>query len=1519
MTRLRGTLLLVQSERRGTVALSWAGTTLTVQDGSDFPADGGQFSIDGDPTIRAYAAMVRGDSSDVLTTVEPAGAAAFTSDRRVWLEPAAWDVWAEVEIPGSDGALQALVPHALRAQLADGTHPGVEVAVERVGEVWQVANVLGQRAEIESGAVAGLDDALTEAREQLEADRLALEEAKTQLEGDLAALDELLALTTTTLAGDLTALEGELGQLDSDLVGLNNTLEGRTGPTGTITLEAAAASAAAATAQGKAVEAWDKALVAANAGAGLIKNGGFEQLTAAGALVDWVTRGAVWEIATADKRTGSRAMKLLPTTASNAWTTNETYTPISTGRSIYIEAWVKRTGAEEVLNGVGFVLNIATSGTVATASVRVAHASAISATEFTKISTTYTVTTPNATGVRIGPWVAGPSTNTYLYDDMLATDVTEALTAQTAAGSAQAKADNAWDRALSAYNAGTNPVRNAGFEQLNTAGVVADWGVQNGATFTTDPANVRSGTRALQLPGQGLSNRFPTTSGRTFRIEGWVKRLGPIDPANSFRWELYVWGATGSGSAWQYANPQWITSDTISDTTWTRVVQDITITRATVQEAQVRANSVQGQYVVDDITVTDITEALEAKAIADGAVSAAAVADGKAAAAQTAAATADGKAVTAQNAASTAQTKANDAWAKVLATAEAGNSLILNGGFENLTGTDTATGWDRNSTGFRVTVGQRSGTAAFQALPLATARTYWANDAAYMPSSTGRKYYVEGWINRAAGTTTANVGFIATVRTAAGGFASSYVTAVSDTLGTGQYVKVSGTFTLNTANIEAVRFGLRIDGSANTYLYDDVLVVDVTEAVAAQATANQAVADAAAAKSVADIAAAAALAAQNTANTANSLAATADGRITIALVNPTDANATSKPLGALWEVRAADGKTMLRRWLKVSETAPSWVQTKAGQDFIGDKAIGSAQIIDLAVGSAQVADAAIVNAKIGNAAVSTAKIEDLAVTNAKIKELSADKINADIILANRIAGAMATFQSVFANKVVANMIVSDVAFASQITGLMAGFQTVFANAITAGMLNVDNAMVQRLAVKFATVQELFAGVFTANAITGGTFVGVDYLSKPAAAEFPQVTISNGLIRVARGEGEAGVSLGGATSDQMQILKPDGTVLAGFDENGSGLSQDHEVMGNLTVRGDNVLGMITPRALGVVCRQRLGSTSALNGLRFGFNSELGLLELGVTMLAGRLYRVAFDGMVNSSGLAEIALRWRRTYSATGTPAAPTISSLQQAQSNYYVKAGLNKIRFETLIRPVADEYQRVLLTGTCLTSSGQWAHVSSGDTFPAELYIEDLGTYGGQGDGRVNTGNGTPYQGTAVPPSSTAPAQSYESVWEADWIKSFRGGASVTDALQQGRFDGFSRYSVIHFPPQVQAALQGTSIQSLEVYLENLSWYRGIGGFARIGRHNLGATAPASPITTGGAAFDSSRWPRGAARWVPLPSDWFSRFAIGTGSGGATGITLGEGLATSGGTTEDHYGKFRYATSAVKLRARYTRS
>ena len=168
-------------------------------------------------------------------------------------------------------------------------------------------------------------------------------------------------------------------------------------------------------------------------------------------------------------------------------------------------------------------------------------------------------------------------------------------------------------------------------------------------------------------------------------------------------------------------------------------------------------------------------------------------------------------------------------------------------------------------------------------------------------------------------------------------------------------------------------------------------------AAQAKTAADQAIEDLLTVDAKADQAVADALGAMNTANTANQVAQTADGRMTVALANPTVLDASGKSIGSVWDVRS--GATILRRFVLTADD--TWTQVKIGNDFVGENAIGRAQISEASIGTLELADLSVVDAKVGN--------------------LTTDKLLAGTSLVResvveRIIGDAATFGALTANR-----------------------------------------------------------------------------------------------------------------------------------------------------------------------------------------------------------------------------------------------------------------------------------------------------------------------------------------------------------------------------------------------------------------------------------------------------------------------------------------------------------------------
>lgn len=165
--------------------------------------------------------------------------------------------------------------------------------------------------------------------------------------------------------------------------------------------------------------------------------------------------------------------------------------------------------------------------------------------------------------------------------------------------------------------------------------------------------------------------------------------------------------------------------------------------------------------------------------------------------------------------------------------------------------------------------------------------------------------------------------------------------------------------------------------------------------LAAKQKADGAAAAAQGAAEKADKASADALGARNAADQATARMSSLDGKVTIAARTPLPADGQGKAAGSLWWVQGADGK--LGQAFVWNGTV--WRLSRAGTNFIGDKAIGSAQIGDAAIGSAQIADASITDAKIGGLSVSKLMVTG----GAKMPQAVIDVITSDSAFLGAVA------------------------------------------------------------------------------------------------------------------------------------------------------------------------------------------------------------------------------------------------------------------------------------------------------------------------------------------------------------------------------------------------------------------------------------------------------------------------------------------------------------------------------------
>ena len=252
-----------------------------------------------------------------------------------------------------------------------------------------------------------------------------------------------------------------------------------------------------------------------------------------------------------------------------------------------------------------------------------------------------------------------------------------------------------------------------------------------------------------------------------------------------------------------------------------------------------------------------------------------------------------------------------------------------------------------------------------------------------------------------------------------------------------------------------------------------------------------------AARAEVDQAKTAAAGATQLAQDAHDVAMTSDGRLTVAVVDPSVADAAGRPEGALWQVRV-DG-VIARQYILTNN---QWEQTPVGAAMIGSKAISQAHIADAAIGTAHIADAAITDAKIAN--------------------LSASKITSGYLAAARIqAGSITSDKLTIANGFIANAMISNAAItdakignlsASKITTGTLSAARIAAGSITSDKLTIANgyittAMIKDAAVTSAKIASLDAGKITTGYLSAGRIAARSITADKLATNAIQVGLA----------------------------------------------------------------------------------------------------------------------------------------------------------------------------------------------------------------------------------------------------------------------------------------------------------------------------------------------------------------------------------------------------------------------------
>lgn len=434
----------------------------------------------------------------------------------------------------------------------------------------------------------------------------------------------------------------------------------------------------------------------------------------------------------------------------------------------------------------------------------------------------------------------------------------------------------------------------------------------------------------------------------------------------------------------------------------------------------------------------------------------------------------------------------------------------------------------------------------------------------------------------------------------------------------------------------------------------------------------------------------------------------------------------------------------------------------------------------------------------------------------------------------------------------------------------------------------------------------------------GAIEGKDIYS-PSAESYPQVHVGGGLLEVIRATPDDGpvttIRLGGE-QDSVQIINPaTGVPLGSMNPDGSVSATGVTSSGDISMNGrslSDVADMADAAPRGLVAAYNIPK----NTLQAG-NSLLGIAEVNWIAQAGRMYKIVWDGYINAPAGNRVQLSFRQkigSLSAGASAPGANDDSLVLASGVYgSTHAALRRTHLEAVYQGLpGSAYQvRLLLAMVNLDANAPIYAAPSGSV----IYVEDMGR-GSFANGQLSTGGGTPYAASSGDTTTVAPAKqvrAYTTTWNATWMASCRtDGASTGGTLQQGYYAPNYRRSAIGFntdpasSSSIYKALQGASVQKVELYLKNVSSYSSTGGNAVVDASTLTSAPGSIGAITGRGLARAFKFSVGEGKWVTLNSDMW------------TGLKDGStrSLVLLGSTVTD-YAKFSQ-TDPPKIRITYTK-
>lgn len=549
----------------------------------------------------------------------------------------------------------------------------------------------------------------------------------------------------------------------------------------------------------------------------------------------------------------------------------------------------------------------------------------------------------------------------------------------------------------------------------------------------------------------------------------------------------------------------------------------------------------------------------------------------------------------------------------------------------------------------------------------------------------------------------------------------------------------------------------------------------------------------------------------------------------------------------------------------------------------------------------QVTSQMISNLDVGKLTVGTGVISQLVAQH--IAAQSGEFIELDV---SQLRSAAATIDQAVIDRLFADVVKAGMVTAEEFIGTNA----ILTGAITTPKLTVTEDMtVALLAVHKVQAGEIEVNTLFADSTFSGslnTHIGTFLTNEDGTGQTSTVT-GEGLkvtwTNPDTGEVLDRVKLGTFTDDYFSLNDDTGAVSTSINKDGAITARSLDVRDRISLGGIDLNERLNQMPQRLIAWAQVPVNDNMSS-----NGEVGLFELGWESVQegepARMYYFQMNNLlINQTAAGITGLRLR--YTTDGS--APTINSSVIGYSYSYNSAGFSSHSFNRIIGSNNGPYMRVLVSLYDTTSGIAEVYKGEGSA-GGYIYatITDLGETTTP-TGSATTGGGTPWTGSTVA-APTNPTVTYTKEWAATGVRSYTGSGGTynynTSRGYQGLSPaGYGNLSSIYTFPSLTSTLSGAAINDIWVYVYFEHWWYNAGGKAQIRLHTS-SSLPSTSASLSTNGVNSDGWPKGAGRWVRLPSSLYNDFK--------TGYWKGFGLVGDG-----TYGTYGISHSG-KIKIRYTK-